>query len=412
MLRLSAPVIGSSQVICDNTAPALLTVTTPAGGGSGVYSYQWQYSADGLTGWGDVGTPGTSYQPAALTSDAYYRTIATDIGTPPCGSITSNTIHITVQDPVTAGEIQEDQTICYNTVPGPMTSLVIGTGSGDITYKWEFDEGQGAGWQNIAGATGPDYTPTLPRIYSTRYHRITVSTTGGVACYSAPTDFITVAVQTEVVAGSIAASQTICYNTAPAELTSTAPGTGSGTTISYIWEYSTNGGGSWTPIAGANGLNYQPGRLTSTTMFHRITRIHIEPGELLFPADSPGDDHGKTCRGKSRGRFRPGHLLQHCTCAAGATAATGGSGSFTYLWQQYNGATWDDLTGEAALTYQPPALTGPATYRISATDVCGTVYSNEVYITIETEKPVITCPQEVRSPVRQIQGMHVHRGWD
>ncbi|TRZ69813.1 MAG: HYR domain-containing protein, partial [Bacteroidetes bacterium] len=74
-----------------------------------------------------------------------------------------------------------------------------------------------------------------------------------------------------------------------------------------------------------------------------------------------------------------------------ATAATGGTGSYTYQWQSSpDGLTWNNITGATALTYSPLALTFTTRYRILVTDAgipsCGTaVSSNIVVITVQAE---------------------------
>jgi len=71
--------------------------------------------------------------------------------------------------------------------------------------------------------------------------------------------------------GDIAGDQTICENTAAAALASVAAGTGDGT-ISYRWEMSTTDCSSgFMTINGATGEMYDPGTLTQTTYFRRVT---------------------------------------------------------------------------------------------------------------------------------------------
>ena len=66
---------------------------------------------------------------------------------------------------------------------------------------------------------------------------------------------------------SIASDQTICYNTAPDLLTSTASG-GDGT-YTYQWQDSPDGI-SWTDISGATSDTYQPPTLPNTTYYQLI----------------------------------------------------------------------------------------------------------------------------------------------
>jgi hypothetical protein len=100
---LTRPVISSSQSICINTAPSTLTATA-ATGGSGPFNYQWQTSPDGLFPWTDIpGAITLSYSPPSLSETTFYRIVATDIGTPGCGSIGSTAVEITVNPlPITS----------------------------------------------------------------------------------------------------------------------------------------------------------------------------------------------------------------------------------------------------------------------------------------------------------------------
>lgn len=71
--------IAFTQVIAPNTTPAIIKGTT-AKGGTGVFTYQWQQSADGTT-WQDIsGAQAVDYQPTSLTATTWYRRQATQAG--------------------------------------------------------------------------------------------------------------------------------------------------------------------------------------------------------------------------------------------------------------------------------------------------------------------------------------------
>ncbi|MEP6748596.1 MAG: PKD-like domain-containing protein [Bacteroidota bacterium] len=91
---LTAPAIGTGQVICGNGSkkPAALTSTAPTGG-SGNYIYQWYKSTvSQFTGFSAIaGANGTTYQPLN-SNTAWYELIVTDN----CGPTpTSNVIEVT-----------------------------------------------------------------------------------------------------------------------------------------------------------------------------------------------------------------------------------------------------------------------------------------------------------------------------
>ena len=69
--------------------------------------------------------------------------------------------------------------------------------------------------------------------------------------------------------GVIGANQTICNNTAPAQLTSIADAECDTETITYLWQRSTDSL-SWSNATGTNNLStYQPPALTATTFYRR-----------------------------------------------------------------------------------------------------------------------------------------------
>ena len=84
-----------NQTMCVRTAIPVLTQTVS--GGSGIYTYQWQSSPDGTTGWTNIaGATGSDYQPAIQTQTPgvyYYRRITTDR----CSALNGNAIRLTVK---------------------------------------------------------------------------------------------------------------------------------------------------------------------------------------------------------------------------------------------------------------------------------------------------------------------------
>lgn len=92
--NLTSGVIGSTQTVCSGIAPSLFTQITAATGGTGIYSYQWQQSADGIT-WANIGgATSSTYTSPALTSTTYFRRGVTSST---CGTVYSNSIKITVR---------------------------------------------------------------------------------------------------------------------------------------------------------------------------------------------------------------------------------------------------------------------------------------------------------------------------
>jgi hypothetical protein len=262
---ITNPTVSSAQTICYNSIPAALSATS-ALGGHDAFTYQWQMNSG--AGWTIIpGNNATSYQPGALSITTSYRLVAIDIGTPSCGSAFSNVIVITVRPLTLAGTVSADQTICSGTVPVLLSSPSAGSGSGTITYRWEFST-NGIGWSST-GTSAETYAPGA-LTQTTYYRRIAISTTIDGICESSPTAMVTVTVQTVTLAGTIGSNQIISSGTTPAAITSVSPGSGSGT-ITYAWESSVDGGSTWSTVSAATSIGYSPGILNQTTWYRRIT---------------------------------------------------------------------------------------------------------------------------------------------
>jgi hypothetical protein len=200
LITVQAPVhagdIGSDQTICYNTFPSALTSITD-GSGSGAISYRWESNTNpDTTGWSVItGQTGALYSPGALTETTYYRrTTLSVVKQRTCASAPAEPVRIKVYEPVTAGVIGSDQTICYNTTPSALTSIADGTGPGAISYRWESKiNTDGAEWLVIAGQAGPAYVPEVLK-NTIQYRRITVSTANGTSCESLPSDTVSVTV--------------------------------------------------------------------------------------------------------------------------------------------------------------------------------------------------------------------------
>jgi hypothetical protein len=378
--------IAASQSICYNTVPALLTGTVPSGGNT-PYTYQWQSSPDNVTFTNITGATALTYQPPALISSTYYRLNQTSASG--CGTVTTNTVTITVYPNLVAGTIAFNQGICYNTVPVQLTGTAPTGGNTPYTYQWQ-NSPNGTTWTNITGATTLNYQP--PALTSTTYYRLNQTSASG--CGTVTTNTVTIIVYPNFVVGSISANQTICYNTVPAQLTGVAPA-GGNPPYTYQWQNSPNGT-TWNNITGATGLNYQPPALVSTT-YYRLNQTSASGcGTLttnvvtitVYPILVPGTiaANQSICSNTA-----PAQLT--------GTAPTGGNPPYTYQWQSSpDGSTWTNIAGATGLNYQPGVLTATTFYRLNQTSSsgCGTVPTNTVTITVNLlPVPTITGPASV-----------------
>ncbi|MDW8419204.1 MAG: hypothetical protein RML37_07295, partial [Chitinophagales bacterium] len=242
----------------------------------------------------------------------------------------------------------------------------------------------------VTNTPGPTYVLNVP---STRTFRL--YTRNG-TCRSISYLTVTVTVASPLSGGTIAANQTICYNTTPATLTNTASASGGIGSFTYQWESQTNCSGGFGTISGATGLTYSPPALTQTTCFRRVATntCGTAVSNIVTVTVSPQVNFGTVSGGGGTfcGTADPGPMTVN---------PSGGSGSFNYQWYFQNGnvscpsgtstAGWTAIAGATSATYDPPAgLTVTRTYAVqvdpAGTPDCGppTWANNCVTVTINT----------------------------
>jgi plastocyanin len=242
--------------------------TTPSGGGgdsdeqfAGGFSdhapsvtYQWQKSDDAGANWTDVpGATNASYTTGTLTyasdnQDQYRCEIDASGAVNPAYT---NAVTLTVERTLS---IQTDPANQTGNEGSTSTYNVTTTqSSGTPTYQWERSDDGGANYGQISGATSASYTtPTL--VYADdnndRY-RVVVSLVGAASSvtsnYATQTVLRVINITTQPQDIAVIEGATATFNIA-ATITSDS--------ITYQWQISTNGGGAWSNINGANGASY------------------------------------------------------------------------------------------------------------------------------------------------------------
>jgi len=174
----------------------------------------------------------------------------------------------------------------------------------------------------------------------------------------------------------------ICYN-ATTTLTLAAATGGSGA-ISYQWQQSTNNS-SWSNATGTStGTNYTTPALTTSTYFRRVATADncggpITSNSALVTVAANFTQSNPT--GAS--------ICSGTTNTFTLAAATGGSGTITYQWQQSTTSStsgFSNVSGATGANYTTPALTATTYYRRVATaSTCGgSITSNAAAVTIKS----------------------------
>lgn len=367
--------VGTAQTICSGSTPAGFTELTAPTGGTGSYTYQWQSSADNSTFTNIASGTNSTYTSGALTSSTYFRRTVTSGG---C-VVSSTSFLITVTPTLTAGAVGAAQTICSGSSPAAFTQTTATTGgNGTNTYQWQSSP-NGSTWSNISLATNTTYTSGA--LTATTHFRRLVSSG---ACTNVATSPIIVTVTPTTNPGAIAGEETICAGGTVSVITVNNAASGGTGSYTYTWEQSTNGGSTYSVISGETGATYAPTSVTSTTLYRRYTNsggctnlvsnVITKTVTPVVNAGSIGSNQG-ICEG---------------TSAAGltqVTAASGGTGSFTYTWEQSTngGSSYTTIPSATATTYSPGAITTTTLYRRRATSGACNAVTSSITITVTPE---------------------------
>ena len=237
---------------------------TPSGGGGGgaegqsshepSVTYQWEKSDNGGGSWSTLGGATSASYTTGLTTYAddnadQYRCVISAVGA--ATPATTNAVALTVQ-----------RTFSITSQPSNVTANEGGTGtftvvtqssSGTVTYQWERSDDGGVNYTTVGSATNAAYTtPTLvfANDNADRY-RVVTSLVGSAADITSTHGELTVlrviSIQTQPQNQGVIEGNTATF-TIVASITSGV--------ISYQWQKSTNGGGAWTNINGANSASY------------------------------------------------------------------------------------------------------------------------------------------------------------
>ena len=344
----------SSGVVCagDNVT---FTATPQHEGSAPVY--EWRVNNGSI-----VGTSATySYIPQ--NNDVVSVNLISNAACAGSQTTASDQVTVTVASALSTSH-PSATTICSGTTNTFSVGAASG-GTGSFSYQWQ-SSSDNSSWNNISGATSQNYT--TPSLSSSTYYRRQATNNCGTINSNSALVTIASALSTPHPSGT-----TICSGSTYTLSVGAASG-GSGS-FSYQWQNSTNGS-TWNNISGATSQNYTTPALTSNTYYRRQATNNCgtvtSNSALVTVASALSTPHPSST-----------------TICSGATAtfnlgvATGGTGTFTYQWQNStNGSTWNNISGATSQTYYTPSLTSNMYYRRQATNSCGTVTSNSALVTI------------------------------
>jgi hypothetical protein len=211
----------------------------------------------------------------------------------------------------------------------------------------------------------------------------------------------TVTIDPQSIGGTVNSSATVCNGNNTGTLIL------SGNTGQVIrWEYSTNGGTSWTPIANTtNSLVYT--NLIVTTQYRAVVQSGPCPGvtsssvTITIASAAISGAHNTTPLTECAG-YNPANLTF-------TTPVSGGLPPYVYQWQE-NGIA---IPGATLSNYDPPALLAAGTYNYNCivTDQCGNSHTTVPKIITIVSDPSVTitgptavCQNEVVTLTANVTG--------
>jgi len=358
-------------------------------------SYQWEKSenGDGTTYSTLSGANTTIYTTAATTYDDdygdYYRcrlnaTGASEVISSAGRLFVQRTINITSQPTNITGAVG-------GTVSFGVAATTSDSDPGDITFQWQVSITSGASWSNVSegtgGTTATYTTPTLTTAYDTYQYRCLLSAAGAT---TTPSNAATLQVETVAVvvssqpsAATVDEGQTATFTTLGGVTMSpfggnaasssfevdqfdTPTGGGGGgfegqsqhePSVTYQWEKSDNGGGSWNPISAATSPSYTTGLTTYADDHDDQYRCVISA--VGAPSDATTNAVTLTVQRTFSINVQP----VNSTANEGATTSftvgtTTSSGTATYQWERSDdgGANYSPIGGATNATYTTPTL--------------------------------------------------------
>jgi len=364
-----------SQTLCNGTV-----TFTSAATGTAVITMQWQLSTDGGATWTAI---------AGATNSSFTLPVSTgfngwqfrNVFTNGCGSATTTAATLTVNTGVAITTNPTSQTICTGATA---TFTTAGTGSPVPTIQWQSSANNGAIWNDIGGANTNTYSITAGPGNNGWQFRAAYTN----SCGTVNTTPATLTVTTPPAITQDPVSQTVCSG-ATVTYTSASTGTPAPT---VQWMQSTDGGATWTSIAGA----------TTTTL--SFTTSFAQNGNRYEAVFTNGCGSATSASAPLNVNTSPVIILNplsQVVCAStpvtfNSNVQSGTTPLPTVQWQSSSdgGATWNNIGGANSPAYN--IIGGPGNngwqFRAVYTNTCGSVITNPATLTVNTIASVTTNP--------------------
>lgn len=402
VLETATPAAGSApKVTLQPTGRTVVagTKVTFTAAASGSRHVQWQRSGDSGGHWSNVpgATSGSySFAPTVADSGSEFRALFTNAA----GTTHSAPATLAVTGPgATAGPVVTQEPSSLSVVAGSgVTFTAAASGSPAPSVQWQVSTDGGATWSAIAGSTSASYTLTAQLGLNADEYRAVFTNSLG----SATTTPATLTVSSSPLTVSSSA-QSPALSTQPASqsivlgqsATFSAQATGS-PAPTVAWQQSTNGGTSWSPVAGA----------TSTTLTVTPSSTGVISYEAVF-TNSAGAATSAAATLTVTATQVPPSVTQQPLSQTGVSgqsttfvAAASGSPTPSVSWQvsTNSGGTWSAVVPAATLaSYTFTVSQGESgwQYRAVFTNSAGSAITNAATLTVQTAPQITLSPSNV-----------------
>ena len=344
--------VGSNASVCSGSNSGTVNLTGQTGN-----VLNWQYSTNGGTTWTTIANTTTSQTYTNLTQITQYRAV---VQSGVCSSANSSAATITVNAASVGGSVSSNATVCS----GSNSGTVNLTGQTGSVLNWQYSTDGGTTWTTIANTTT---SQTYTNLTQTTQYRAVVQS--GV-CSSANSSAATITVSALSVGGSVGSNATVCSGTNSGTVNLT------GQTGSVLnWQYSTDGGTTWTTIANTT-TSQAYTNLTQTTQYRAVVQSGVcssansSAATITVSALSVGGSVGSNatvCSGSNSGTVN-------------LTGQTGNELNWQYSTD--GGTTWTTIANTTtSQTYTN--LTQTTQYRsVVQSGVCSSANSSNATITV------------------------------
>lgn len=381
-LTVNSPAAISAQPAntsaCSGGGDATFNVT--ATGNS--LTYQWQVSTNGGTTFTNI--PGATAATLTVTgiTSAMNNNLYQVIITNPCSAnLSSSQASLTVSDPASITTQPTGSTVCE----GANTSFTIATAGTAVTYQWQVSTDGGVTFTNISGATNAtlNLNAVTASMNNNQYHvQVFSCSPAGISSNN-----VTLTVNNQVAVTTQPVNTNACVGN-----DATISVAANGTSNTYQWQVSTNGGTTFTDIPGANGTSLL---ITGVTSAMDNNIYHVVISNACTPAAVTSANATLTVSNAASITTQP---VNGSACEGANAQFTATATGSSYQWQvSTNGGTsFTDIAGATTTTLTLNAVTASMNnnqYQL-VIGSCGaaSITTSQVTLTVNSAAAITTQP--------------------